>query len=583
MFGIFEKKSVPISDKDVIKLMPADKAHFADLICEGDIPRDLYQVTGIEVTIRRQSVERKLVRCRDKVTTIISRLKKRQAVVYYVAPTWFELTVTDGDGSRVRCDARFNITPETSAGMVDWLERNINHPGDTLSIEKFSSLLSGKSKPEWLEVKNQELIAEPEAEAVPSEESEKSEVLTVDTIGEGSVVFNRYLIERELGKGGMGKVFLALDRKTPNKMRERVVLKVMHIETVYDPHALDQFVKEAETLSSLRNDRIAACYDCVMLGDTPILVMEYVEGESLDKVLMKHDSTLDEKTTKDLLLPIAQALDYAHLMKIYHLDVKPQNIMVRNKPKAGLKTCLLDFGIAKKAHADGSLTFTMSVAGTRPYMSQEQRNGEAATAAMDVFALAVTAYECLSGEMPYPHGQTRSHSVRPLPSDSPFARAIMRGLDIDPSKRPRTCEELINPSVDHVDPNQQKGRDPMKPPVEQPVSRPKVAESLSVLEKTFVNYRLMLSQSAARVAKVDADQAEWMRGRQAALRDLTKDMASVNPRDLVSFFSEVKAKLAELKTTPEDFFVAADRLMELRCGLPKQGGSVWQAIYESVN
>ena len=605
MMGFFKRKGVQISDTDMIRRMPADGAYFKSLICDDDIPQDLYEVTGVAVTIAGSTVKRKLVRCRDTVKVIISLLKKRQAVIYYVAPRWFALDVVDSNGQRVRCRARFNVTPDTSDGLADWLELNVSTSGATLSVEKVVSLLGGKPRPAWLEVKDVEAITEPSAESAPTESAEvvaASDVPSADAIAEGSVVLGRYRVERELGAGGMGKAFLAFDQKTPNRMREHVVLKIPHIETVHDPHAVKRFVKEAETLSSLRDDRIAACYDCPMLGATPILIMEYVKGESLSDFLKKHGAKIDEKTTKDLLLPIAQALDYAHSKRIFHLDVKPQNIIVRDEAKAGLKTCLLDFGIAKKAHLDGSMTFSQNVFGTSLYMSPDQLSGDTPSAAMDVYSLAVTAYECLTGEMPYPSGWKLSHSIQPIPSETPFAALIMRGLQTRPEERPKDCVSLFcPPSGERVLAAGAGGRRPEKsqakvatalqkdqvrvapPEHAEPPPTPAGAESLEVLSRAFVNYRMMLSQSAARVAQTKAEEAAWMRDRQAALRDLTHDLTAADPKALVAFFASVKAKLAERRTRPDEFFVAADRLMELRCGLPAQRGPVGQAIFESVN
>ena len=462
--------------------------------------------------------------------------------------------------------------------MTEWLERNVQVPGETLSVEKLTSLLGGKHKPDWIEVRDVEAVAGSPSEDDTHETLGKSSSLSVGSFKEGSVVLGHYLIERELGEGGMGKAYLARDQKTMSKMLEHVVIKVPHLETAHDPHAVERFVKEADTLTSLRDDRIAACYGSPLLGETPILIMEYVEGVSLDKFLAERDSLPGEQETRELLRPIAQALDYAHQKKIYHLDVKPQNIIVRAEPKAGLKTCLLDFGISKKARPDGSTTFTMSVTGTPLYMSQEQRNGEPATAAMDVYSLAVTAYECLTGKMPYPHGQSMSHVVCPLPSDSLFARAISHGLDINPSRRPRTCAELIDPLC-----GMSVGQTAASTEAEDQEARSQPGmDSLPDLAKTFDNYRMMLAQSAMLVSRDDAGLAEWMRDRQAALRDLTKDLSRAEPQDLADFFLGVKAKLAELKVGPDDFFLAADRLTELRCGLPKQGGPIWQIILESV-
>ena len=131
-------------------------------------------------------------------------------------------------------------------------------------------------------------------------------------------------------------------------------------------------------------------------------------------------------------------------------------------------------------------------------------------------------------------------------------------------------EKLVKEKDETGEGETQKGKGEIKQP------------SLVDLQKSFANYRMMLAQSATKIANADAERADWMRDRQARLRDLTVDLANVNEEELADFFRDIKSRIAAMKSTPDDFFGATDRLVELRAGLPKTGGAVWQALRESV-
>ncbi len=264
----------------------------------------------------------------------------------------------------------------------------------------------------------------------------------------GVKVFGRYRVEKPIAGGGMGSVYLAVDEETKLDSRRHVVLKALKAENAGDERFRNRFAAEADVLSQFKDERIALCYDYGLFGDVPVLVMEYVEGQSLEEWLAGNGGRVDEETCRDLLAPIAEALDLAHKRGIFHLDVKPANIIVRKTPRNGIKTCLVDFGIARRENASGATT---GVWGTRAYMAPECAAGDAPSAAMDVYSLAATAYECVTGAKAYPQGWRAERDVPPIETESPFSFSVMFALSLSPEDRPSSCIAVLDPSLDDCD------------------------------------------------------------------------------------------------------------------------------------
>lgn len=584
MFGLFKKNRV--TDEVVVKLMPPRRGDFAGLRSADGLPQDLYRVAAVQNTMRGRTMQESLVPCRDSVKALVAQIKKRMMDVYYVTARRFVVECRDAEGASMRRTVKIDVGSEAFAA---WLQVNVRTPGENVTAQRMAAFLDGRDVPGWLVVENEERLAEGKGASASA--------VGREALVPGAVVLGQYRVERELGQGGMGKVFLATDTRTTIEARRRVVLKVLRMENAHDARAQAQFKKEADTLADLRNDRIAACYNSFVLGDVSVLVMEYVEGVSLDRFLAERGGTLDEETTRTLLLPIAEALDYVHTKKVYHLDVKPQNIIVRSTPKSGIRTCLLDFGIARQSRIDAMSRYTMSVEGTLQYMSPDQRMGEPPSAAMDVYSLAVTAYECLTGRLPHPHGWRRTDVVEDISPRTPFSQAVMRGVAALPERRPATCVQMVVPErLDGGTPEARvpKGRSEGEAPLKSDdaggggflggghVHVEDGARPLDSLGKAVWNYRAMLAQSADRAASSESRRADWMRAQQARLRDLTADLARVDTDALIDFFRGVKEQIAAAKKTPDEFFAATDRLVELRAGLPESGGAILKALYASV-
>lgn len=211
----------------------------------------------------------------------------------------------------------------------------------------------------------------------------------------GSVIADRYLVTALLGRGGMGEVYRARHVRLPRE----VAIKVLKAELAADTAAVARFNQEAKSAAQISSERVAAVHD---FGETPeglvYLAMDFVPGVALRRIL-EEESPLPPARVAALIGQVAEGLDAAHRLGIVHRDIKPDNIMVvRDGEEWRCK--VVDFGIAKAAEGQ-RLTGTGMVVGTREYMSPEQLMGEDLDGRSDVYALAIVAYECLTGDLPF--------------------------------------------------------------------------------------------------------------------------------------------------------------------------------------
>lgn len=268
-----------------------------------------------------------------------------------------------------------------------------------------------------------------------------------DTINElltqrrdGAVVLaGRYKVIRQLGHGGMGSVWLAEDRKLDGR---QVAIKMLPVVLATNARALQQLKNEAKVAIRLSHSHIVTLRAFEESEEGSFLVMDYIEGQTLEQVLAQK-GTLSEIEVQRLFKPIAEALDYAHGQRVIHRDIKPSNIMIRDD---GVPF-IMDFGIAREMKDTMTRVTGKASSGTLPYMSPEQLRGEDPTPAQDVYSLAATIYECLSGNPPFYRGQIEyqiaNEAPNPLSSSSPLARGVMAGLAKTPEGRPRTAGRLV--------------------------------------------------------------------------------------------------------------------------------------------
>ncbi len=282
-------------------------------------------------------------------------------------------------------------------------------------------------------------VAAPEPEPSPREEFPAP---LAAGFSPGSVLGGNFRVEGELGSGGMGIVYLALDIT----LKRAVAIKRLKPEMYQSPEMRDRFLKEAQFAARLRHPHLAEIFSVVSDPDGELyLVFELVPGESLDALLKKRGK-LELAEARRILGGVASALDYAHGERVIHRDLKPGNIMVDSQGRAKV----MDLGLARETRSPTDMTQTAAW-GTPLYMAPEQHLGRISRAS-DLYALGVMAYEMLTGSRPFQGGailDNKLNGVFPKPSSlnpglSPHIdAALARALDPDPDKRFASAAELV--------------------------------------------------------------------------------------------------------------------------------------------
>jgi eukaryotic-like serine/threonine-protein kinase len=233
---------------------------------------------------------------------------------------------------------------------------------------------------------------------------------------------DQYDIEREIGRGGMGIVYLARDLK----LDRPVAIKTLPAHLAGSPDVRERFLREARTAAHLSHPSIVPIHRADEIAGQVFFVMGYVDGESLAQRLAEHARPPFAETIGQLR-DVALALGYAHARGVVHRDVKAENILIERGTGRAVVT---DFGIARLAESK-HLTATGQVLGTVHYMSPEQVSGDAVDGRSDVYALGVVAFLALSGTFPFdsetPSAVLVAHVTRPAP------RLLDAAPDVPPS------------------------------------------------------------------------------------------------------------------------------------------------------
>jgi serine/threonine protein kinase/TolB-like protein/Flp pilus assembly protein TadD len=268
---------------------------------------------------------------------------------------------------------------------------------------------------------------------------------------------NQYRIVSQLGKGGMGEVYLAED----GKLGRRVALKVLPADTAGDPDRLERFTREARAIAALNHPNIVTIYGVEETEGAHFITMELVEGESLDRLIPEGGLPLGRLF--DIAVPLADALHAAHEKGITHRDLKPANVMLTTDGRVKV----LDFGLAKFAAAEPapdaetvlptrSLTREGVVVGTVPYMSPEQLQEKQVDHRSDIFSLGILLYEMATGRRPF-GGASSADLITAILRDTPPAvnelklelprhlgRIIRHCLEKEPDRRIQSALDVRN-------------------------------------------------------------------------------------------------------------------------------------------
>ena len=233
----------------------------------------------------------------------------------------------------------------------------------------------------------------------------------------------RYRIDSQVGIGGMGTVFSALDQR----LNRQVAVKVLKEELSADPRFVERFRREARSAAALSHPNLANVFDYGEDSGRYFIVMELVKGRDLARV-MREEGPLELDRARSIAEQIANALGHAHAAGLIHRDVKPQNVIV---PDDG-SVKVTDFGIAR-ATGESTLTATGTIMGTAQYLSPEQASGETPGPFSDVYSLGIVFYEMVTGAVPFtgdsPISVALRHVREAVPPPSSIDPAIPHEID----------------------------------------------------------------------------------------------------------------------------------------------------------
>ncbi|HEV8070256.1 MAG TPA: serine/threonine-protein kinase [Planctomycetaceae bacterium] len=250
----------------------------------------------------------------------------------------------------------------------------------------------------------------------------------------------RYLILRELGKGGFGIVYLARDPQ----LDQLVAIKIPRADTGMHPTALRRFEREGRNAARLKRDGIVRVLTVEYEGAVPFIVSEYVEGVTLTERLtdrLKDGPPFEFRESAELVKTLAASLEYAHSQDVIHRDVKPSNILIATDGKPWL----MDFGLAMRESLDESIAMPTHIIGTPGYMSPEQASGkQKVDRRCDIYSLGVVLYQLITGEVPF-RGEMRMVLRQVIEEDPRNPRSLNADIPLDLET---ICETAMLKEVD---------------------------------------------------------------------------------------------------------------------------------------
>ncbi len=269
-------------------------------------------------------------------------------------------------------------------------------------------------------------------------------------IDPGTVIDGRYEVLSRIGTGGMADVYLARDQL----LGRQVAVKLLHLRFAEDQEFVERFRREASSAAGLSHPNVVAIFDRGEWDGTYYIAMEHLPGRSL-KAVVREQGPLDPAAAIDIVIQILTAARFAHRRGVIHRDLKPHNVILDEEGRAKVT----DFGIARAGASD--MTLTGSIMGTAQYLSPEQAQGHAVSAASDLYAVGIVLYELLTGAVPF-DGETavtialkQVSLAPPAPSElnptvGPALDAVvLRALAKDPAERFADADEFIA-ALEHV-------------------------------------------------------------------------------------------------------------------------------------
>lgn len=256
------------------------------------------------------------------------------------------------------------------------------------------------------------------------------------TIDEPSVIDGRYRLEAVIGRGGMADVYRATDQV----LTRPVAIKLLR-DVAGDPRDRERFAAEARTLAGLNHPNLVTVLDAGIAAERPYLVLELVDGSTLDQECRGRPQ--DSDRVAGVGSQLADALAYVHSQGVVHRDVKPANVLLGGDGRVRLA----DFGIARLLGDTVRHTQTGHTIGTAAYLSPEQVRGQQVTPAADVYALGLVVLETLTGERAYPGSSTEAALARlsqppaiPEAVPGPWRDLLVSMTDLIPESRPTAAE-----------------------------------------------------------------------------------------------------------------------------------------------
>jgi serine/threonine-protein kinase len=263
----------------------------------------------------------------------------------------------------------------------------------------------------------------------------------------GGEVFAGYVIQRLLGAGGMGEVYLA---KHPRLPRLDAV-KILPAALTDDADYRQRFNREADLAAGLWHPHVVGIHDRGEFNGQLWISMDYVDGTDAGRLLMdRYPNGMPESDVREIVTAVADALDFSHRRRLLHRDVKPSNILLTESGDDERRILLADFGIARQADDISGLTVTNMTVGSVAYAPPEQLMGEEIDGRADEYALAATAFHLLTGATPFPHSNPAVVITRQLNMPAPslaqrrpdlarFDAALSKALAKDRDNRYPRC------------------------------------------------------------------------------------------------------------------------------------------------